>query len=65
MKTKKLCSQIENLISQMLIKFAKCEHLLKWYTMTLRDLHQFQPTLGFVVFVFSETQLKCSTKAIM
>jgi hypothetical protein len=29
MKTKKLCSQIEIFISQMLIKFAKCEHFTK------------------------------------
>jgi hypothetical protein len=29
MKTKKFYSQIEILISQMLIKFAKCEHLTK------------------------------------
>jgi hypothetical protein len=29
MKKKKFCSQIEIIISQMLIKFAKCERLTK------------------------------------
>ncbi len=39
--------------------------LLKYYALILGNCHEFQPSLGSVVFVFSTTQLKWSIKAIM
>lgn len=43
MKTIKLCSQIEIFISKMLIKFAKCEHLIEVVSF---DPWRFSPTLA-------------------